>query len=81
MKVYIRIVIIMMLEQCILQHKNLFVKGTIFPPLNLHKCNWNPPNGKNHNQTDHILIDRRWHSSILYYDLSGDLTVILITIW
>jgi len=23
------------------------------------------PDGKTHNQIDHILIDRRWHSSIL----------------
>ena len=26
---------------------------------------WTSPDGKTHNQTDLILIDRRWHSSIL----------------
>jgi hypothetical protein len=24
-----------------------------------------PSDGKTHNQIDHILIDRRWHSSVL----------------
>jgi len=26
---------------------------------------WSSPDGKTHNHFDHILIDRRWHSSIL----------------
>ena len=43
--------------------KNVFVKNTIFPHRNIHKYAW--INGKTYNQTDHILIDRRWHSSIL----------------
>jgi len=32
---------------------------------NILKYTWTSPDGKNRNQTDHILIDRRWHSSIL----------------
>ena len=36
--------------------KNLVVKSTMFPHRNIHKT---------HNQTDHVLIDRRWHSSVL----------------
>jgi endonuclease/exonuclease/phosphatase family metal-dependent hydrolase len=32
---------------------------------NVHKYTWTSPDGKNHNQTDHIMIDRRWHSSVL----------------
>ena len=32
---------------------------------NIHKYSWTTPDGKTHNQIDHILTDRRWHSSIL----------------
>ena len=46
--------------------KHLVVKNTMFPHQNLHYYNWTFPDGKTHNQIDHILIDRRWHSSILY---------------
>jgi endonuclease/exonuclease/phosphatase family metal-dependent hydrolase len=45
--------------------KNLIVKSTMFPHHNIHKCTWTSPYWKTHNQIDHILIDRRWHSSIL----------------
>jgi len=45
--------------------KNFVVKSTMFPHRNSHKYTWTSPDGKTHNQTDHILIDRRWHSSIL----------------
>ncbi|PNF24160.1 hypothetical protein B7P43_G00585, partial [Cryptotermes secundus] len=38
---------------------------TIFPHLNIHQFIWTSPDGKIHNQTDHIVIDRRRHSSIL----------------
>jgi hypothetical protein len=45
--------------------KNLVVKITMFPHQNVHKYTWTTPDEKTHNQIDHILIDRRWHSSIL----------------
>ncbi|PNF37683.1 hypothetical protein B7P43_G11996 [Cryptotermes secundus] len=38
---------------------------TVFPHRNIHKFTWTSPDGKIHNQIDHILIDRRRHSSIL----------------
>jgi hypothetical protein len=44
--------------------KNLFVKS-MFPHRSIHKYNWTSPDGKTHNQINHILIDMRRHSSIL----------------
>jgi hypothetical protein len=37
----------------------------MFPHQNTHKYTWKSPNGKTQSQIDHILIDRKWHSSIL----------------
>ena len=45
--------------------KNLAVKSTMFPHRNILKYTWTSPDGQTHNQIDHVLIDRRWHSSIL----------------
>jgi len=45
--------------------KNLVVKNTMFPHQNIHKYTWTSSDGKTHNQIDHILIDRRWHLSVL----------------
>jgi len=40
------------------------VRSTTFPHRNIHKYAWTYPDGKTYNQIDHVLIDRRWHSSI-----------------
>jgi hypothetical protein len=45
--------------------KNLIVNRTIFPHRNIHKYTCTFPDGKTHKQIEHILIDRRRHSSIL----------------
>jgi hypothetical protein len=45
--------------------KNLTVKSTIFPHHNIHTFTWASSDGKNYNQIDHILIDKRQQSSIL----------------
>jgi exonuclease III len=44
--------------------KKLIVKSTMFPHRNNHKFTWTSPDGKTHNRIDHILIERRRHSSI-----------------
>jgi endonuclease/exonuclease/phosphatase family metal-dependent hydrolase len=45
--------------------KDLRVKSTMFPYHNIHKNTWTSPDGKPHNQIDHILVDRRRHSNVL----------------
>jgi hypothetical protein len=45
--------------------KNLDVKSTMFPHRKIHKHSWTCPEGNAHNQIDHVLIDRRRHSSAL----------------
>jgi hypothetical protein len=45
--------------------KNLRVKSRMFPHRNIHKYTWTSPDGKAHNEIDHILVDRRRHSNVL----------------
>jgi hypothetical protein len=45
--------------------KNLVVKSTMFPHRKIHKYTWTSPDGKTHNQIDHVLVDRRQQSSTL----------------
>ena len=45
--------------------KNLVVESMMFQHRDIHKHTWTSPDGKTHNQIDHILIDRRRQSSIL----------------
>jgi hypothetical protein len=45
--------------------KNLTVKSRMLPHRNIHKFIWSSPDGKTHNQIEHILMDRRWHSSVV----------------
>jgi hypothetical protein len=45
--------------------KNLVAKSTMFPQRKIHKYTWTSPDRKTHNQTDHVLVDRRRQSSIL----------------
>ena len=33
---------------------------------NIHKNTWTSSDGKTHNQIDHMLVDRRWHLTVLY---------------
>jgi hypothetical protein len=45
--------------------KNFRIKSTILAHCNIHKYTWTSPDGKTHNQIDHILVDRRRHSNVL----------------
>jgi hypothetical protein len=45
--------------------KNLVVKSTMFPHRKIRKYTWTSPEGNTHSQIDHVLIDRRRHSSTL----------------
>ena len=44
--------------------QNMVVKNTMFPHRNIHKYTWTSPDDKTLNQIDHVLIDRRWQSSV-----------------
>jgi hypothetical protein len=43
----------------------IVVKSMMCTHQNIHKYARTSPGGKTHNQIDHVLIDRRWHSNIL----------------
>jgi len=46
-------------------HTKILLNSTMFPHRNIHQYTWTSPDGKTLNQIGHILIDRRWHSSVL----------------
>jgi hypothetical protein len=45
--------------------KNLIAESIMFPHHNIHTFTWASHDEKTHNETDHILIDRRRHSGVL----------------
>jgi len=44
--------------------EDIIFKSTNFSHRNIHKYTWTSLDGKMYNQTDHILIDKRQHSSV-----------------
>jgi hypothetical protein len=45
--------------------KNIVAKSTMFPRRKIYKHTWTSTEGNTHNHVDHVLTDRRRHSSIL----------------
>jgi hypothetical protein len=45
--------------------KNMVIMSTCFPYKEIHKTTWPSPDGIVFNQIDHILVDRKFASSIL----------------
>ena len=45
--------------------KNFLINITMFPQRNFHKYTRTSADSHTHNQINHILIDRRWHSTLL----------------
>jgi hypothetical protein len=60
--------------------KNLVVRSTMFPHLNIHKYTWTSPEGNRHNQIYHVLIEDVIQVYLMS-DLSEGLTVTLTAIW
>jgi hypothetical protein len=62
--------------------KNLRVKSTMFPHRNIHKYTWTSPDGKPHNQIDHILVDKEGIRMYLMFDHSEQHnTTVTIICW
>ena len=61
--------------------KNLVVKSTMLLHQNNDKYTSTSLDGKTHNQTDHVLWTGDGIQVYLMYDLSQELTAIVITIW
>jgi len=38
--------------------------STVFPHRSIYIYTWTSPEGITHNQTDHVLVDRRWYSIV-----------------
>ena len=47
------------------EENNLIIGGTLFKHKDIHKYTWTSPDGKTRNQIDHILINKKWRTSLL----------------
>ena len=52
-----------LLEFCV--ENDMVIGGTIFKHKDIHKQTWNSPDGRTHNQIDHVAINRRWRSALI----------------
>jgi len=47
------------------EENNLVIGGTLFKHKDIHKYTWTSPDGKTKNQIDHIIINKKWRTSLL----------------
>jgi len=59
----------------------------MFPHRNIHIYTWTSPDEKTHNRLDHILLGRRWHSSVpdvrsfMGVDRDSDHCLVIAKVW
>jgi hypothetical protein len=51
---------------------NMMIVSTTFPHKNTHLTTWRSPDGKTTNQIDHVLIDARHKSNMMYVRVIGE---------
>ncbi|PSN29618.1 hypothetical protein C0J52_27649 [Blattella germanica] len=61
--------------------KNLIINSTTFQHKDIHKYTWTSPEGETRNQIDHVLVDKRWHSSIIHCNSDHHLVRVKIREW
>jgi len=44
---------------------NMIIVGSLFPHRNINKLTWTSPNGRDQNQTDHLMVNNMWRRFLL----------------
>jgi len=50
---------------------NLIIGGTLFQHREIRKLTQSSPNGRVENQIDHLMINGKWHRSLLDFKVRG----------